>query len=60
LTTEISNCYSGDGIVKSPPPEIQIWPIDRLVFYAGNPRKNAAAVDRMVASIKEYGFALPS
>ena len=27
--------------------EIQIWPIDRLIFYARNPRKNDAAVDRM-------------
>ena len=26
---------------------IQIWPIDKLVFYARNPRKNDAAVDRM-------------
>jgi ParB-like chromosome segregation protein Spo0J len=33
--------------------QIQIWPIDRLVFYARNPRKNDAAVDRMCASIRE-------
>jgi hypothetical protein len=26
--------------------EIQFWPIDRLVFYARNPRKNEAAVER--------------
>ena len=39
--------------------EIQIWPIERLVFYARNPRKNDAAVDRMVASIREYGFKIP-
>ena len=36
------------------PSEIHIWPIERLVFYARNPRKNDAAVDRMVASIREY------
>ena len=38
---------------------IQQWPIDKLVFYARNPRKNDAAVDRMVASIQEYGFKIP-
>ena len=27
--------------------EVQIWSIDRLVFYARNPRKNDAAVDRI-------------
>jgi DNA modification methylase len=39
--------------------EIQIWPIDRLVFYARNPRKNDAAVDRMCDSIREFGFKIP-
>lgn len=29
------------------PLEIQIWSIERLVFYVRNPRKNDAAVDRM-------------
>ena len=28
-------------------PEIQTWPIDKLVHYARNPRKNDGAVDRM-------------
>jgi len=40
-------------------PQIQFWPIDRLVFYARNPRKNDAAVDRMCASIREFGFKVP-
>src|ERR1035441_6890769 len=40
-------------------PQIQIWPIDKLVFYARNPRKNDAAVDRMCASIREFGFKVP-
>ena len=39
--------------------EIQIWPIDKLVFYARNPRKNDAAVDRMCGSIREFGFKIP-
>jgi ParB-like chromosome segregation protein Spo0J len=38
---------------------IQIRPIDRLVFYVRNPRKNDAAVDRMCASIREFGFKIP-
>src|SRR6202795_5260575 len=40
-------------------PQVQIWPIDRLVFYARNPRKNDAAVDRMCSSIREFGFKVP-
>ena len=39
--------------------EIQIWSIDRLIFYARNPRKNDAAVDRMCASMREFGFKIP-
>jgi hypothetical protein len=40
-------------------PQIQIWPIDRLVFYARNPRKNDSAVDRMCSSIREFGLKVP-
>jgi DNA modification methylase len=36
-----------------------MWPIDRFVFYARNPRKNDAAVDRMCSSIREFGFKIP-
>src|ERR1700735_2147476 len=39
--------------------EVQIWPIDRLVFYARNPRRNDAAVDRMCAALREFGFKIP-
>ena len=39
--------------------EIQTWSIERLVFYARNPRKNDAAVDRMCDSIREFGFKIP-
>src|SRR6266480_2445374 len=38
---------------------IELWPIDKLIFYARNPRKNDGAVDRMVASIREFGFKIP-
>src|SRR5438128_1885638 len=38
---------------------IEYWLIDRLVEYQRNPRKNDAAVDRMCASIREFGFKIP-
>ena len=38
---------------------IELWPVDKLIFYARNPRKNDAAVGRMVASIREFGFKIP-
>jgi len=39
--------------------QLQMWPIDRLVEYPRNPRKNDGAVDRMCGSIREFGFKLP-
>src|SRR5580704_17796539 len=39
--------------------EIQIWSLDKLVFYARNPRRNDAAVDLMCGSIREFGFKIP-
>jgi len=39
--------------------QVELWSIDRLVFYARNPRKNDAAVDRMCSSIREFGFKCP-
>jgi hypothetical protein len=39
---------------------IEVWHIDRFIPYARNPRKNDAAVDRMAASIREFGFKIPS
>ncbi len=38
---------------------VELWPVDKLVFYARNPRKNDAAVDRIEASIREFGFKIP-
>jgi len=40
--------------------QMEIWPIDRLIPYARNPRKNDQAVERMCASIREFGFKIPS
>jgi len=39
--------------------QIETWPIDRLIPYARNPRKNDRAVERMCASIREFGFKIP-
>ena len=40
-----------------------MWPIDRLIpscgILAHTPRNNDAAVDRMCASIREFGFKIP-
>ena len=38
---------------------VNTWHIDRFVPYARNPRRNDAAVDRMAASIREFGFKIP-
>jgi hypothetical protein len=38
---------------------IELWPIERLVEYPRNPRKNDSAIDRMCASIREFGFKIP-
>jgi ParB-like nuclease domain len=46
-------------VTTAAPLEIQTWPIDRLVLYARNPRKNDAVVDRMCSSIREFGFKIP-
>jgi DNA modification methylase len=39
--------------------EIQTWPVSKLVPYFRNPRKNDHAIDRMAASINEFGFKIP-
>ncbi|MGA2725526.1 MAG: DNA modification methylase [Bryobacteraceae bacterium] len=41
------------------PVRMETWSIDRFIPYARNPRKNDAAVDRMCASIREFGFKIP-
>src|SRR5277367_4914404 len=46
-------------ISSSPAQNIEYWPIERLVEYQRNPRKNDGAVDRMVGSIREFGFKIP-
>ena len=38
---------------------VEQWPIEKLIPYARNPRKNDEQVDRMVSAIKEFGFRIP-
>ncbi len=45
--------------MTSPSQSIELWPIERLVEYPRNPRKNDSAVDRMCCSIREFGFKIP-
>ena len=37
----------------------ELWPLERLIDYARNPRKNDHAVDQVAAAIKEFGFRVP-
>jgi len=39
--------------------QLQLWPVCKFVPYSRNPRKNDHAVERMVASINEFGFKIP-
>jgi ParB-like chromosome segregation protein Spo0J len=41
------------------PQHIESRPIDRLVEYPHDPRKNDGAIDRMSASIRELGCEIP-
>jgi DNA modification methylase len=38
---------------------VEQWPLERLIPYARNPRRNDEAVDRMCAAIREFGFRIP-
>jgi hypothetical protein len=46
-------------LTQVPAQQIENWPIERLVEYPCNPRKNDKAVDRMCASIREFKFKIP-
>ena len=39
--------------------QVETWSVDKLVPYSRNPRKNDDAVERMIASINEFGFKIP-
>ncbi|WP_291988469.1 DNA modification methylase [Candidatus Accumulibacter sp. ACC007] len=38
---------------------LEQWPVERLIDYARNPRKNDHAVEQMAAVITEFGFRIP-
>ena len=38
---------------------VESWPVDRVVPYEKNPRRNDAAVDSVARSIQQYGFRQP-
>nr|WP_248595510.1 DNA modification methylase [Candidatus Accumulibacter phosphatis] len=38
---------------------LEQWPVERLIDYARNPRKNDHAVAQMAAVITEFGFRIP-
>jgi ParB-like chromosome segregation protein Spo0J len=46
-------------LTESASQQIELWAIERLVEYPRNPRENDAALDRMCASIREFGFKIP-
>jgi DNA modification methylase len=39
--------------------QMEQWPVERLIDYARNPRRNDHVVDRMAAAIVEFGFRIP-
>src|SRR5579863_3140289 len=64
LTNELRDWYSRGEVIMPFAPELQrlrveYWPIERLRPYERNARKNDKAVDRIRASIREFGFAVP-
>lgn len=38
---------------------MEMWPTEKLIEYARNPRQNDQVIPKMVASIKEFGFRIP-
>lgn len=39
--------------------QIEYWSLERLIHYAGNPRKNDHAVEQAAEAIREFGFRVP-
>ncbi len=56
---EINSITAVEPIPGMPRMEIVYKPISWFKEYGRNPRKNDATVDRMCASIREFGFAVP-
>jgi hypothetical protein len=47
------------GMATTATTQTEVWPIDKLVFYARNPRKNDAAVDRRSRDVERANTAPP-
>ena len=56
---QVISSAASEQMPNMPRLEIVYRPIDWFQEYARNPRKNDGAVDRMCASIREFGFAVP-
>jgi DNA modification methylase len=56
---EVTSITAVEAIPGMPRMELVYKPITWFKEYARNPRKNDSAVDRMDASIQEFGFAVP-
>ena len=39
--------------------KMEMWPTEKLIEYARNPRQNDQVIPKMMASIKEFGFRIP-
>ena len=39
--------------------QVEMWPVERLIPYARNPRRNDDQVEKMAASIREFGVRSP-
>lgn len=58
-TGQATTATAGPHPASPPHWQVELWPIDRLVFYVRNARKNDAAVERMCGSLREFGFKYP-
>jgi ParB-like chromosome segregation protein Spo0J len=38
---------------------VEQWPLEKLIHYANNPRKNDQAVEQVAAAIHAFGFRVP-
>lgn len=56
---EVPSQVDGEEVVTEPSMVVESWPVDRVVPYEKNPRRNDAAVDSVARSIQQYGFRQP-
>jgi hypothetical protein len=59
ITAAAARDASDNSVRPAAAQNVELWPVERLVPYANNPRRNDAAVDQMIASIQEFGFKIP-